>query len=100
MSRLWLWLLQSHRLHHFAGGFVIGATLGSDVALTAAAVMEFKDCHHSFGNDSKPLLHWRWSAWDWVDFLLTLLGGILGSLLRRYLLHLSPLSPLSTLLKM
>ena len=40
--------------------------------------MEFKDCHHSYGNANKPLREWNWSAWDWLDCAAGLLGGLIG----------------------
>ena len=40
--------------------------------------MEFKDVHHSYGNASKPITAWDWSAWDWLDCAAGLLGGLAG----------------------
>ena len=48
--------------------------------------MEFKDCH--FNNGNKPLKDWDWSYFNWLDFLATILGGVVGQLLQLILLFL------------
>lgn len=73
------WLMGSNRWKHLVGGFVLGLLLTFVSSLTAAATMEFKDCHHYKGNASKPLREWDWGAWDWADFSCTVLGGLLAT---------------------
>ena len=60
---------QSHRLHHLVGGFGVGVVCGMDAAVAVAAALEFKD--YQWGG--KP---------DWIDFALTVAGGVLGSFVR------------------
>ena len=42
--------------------------------------MEFKDCHYANGDTS--ILEWDWSTFDWLDFLTTILGCVVGQLLQ------------------
>lgn len=77
MKKLWNWLLKSNRLKHFIGGGLIGAFADDTYCAVysgglVAAALEFKDKQHG-------------CAWDWIDFSLTLLGAILGRLLRLLL---------------
>ena len=33
-----------------------------------------------------PILKWDWSTFDWLDFLATILGGVVGQLLQILLI--------------
>lgn len=74
-SKLWQWLSQSHRLHHLVGGFAVGFLCGIVAAVSVAAALEFKD--KQWGG--KP---------DWIDFVLTVLGGLVGGMLRLFVVWL------------
>lgn len=63
------WLVDSHRLLHVAGGFVVGLLFTLLAALGAAGALEFKD--HQWGGQ-----------WDWLDFAATLIGGALGQVVQ------------------
>ena len=76
MKNPFAWLRTSHRLHHLIGIFFVTLFGTLLMAVGCIAGMEFKDVHHSFGNDSKPIRSWNWSAWDWLDVLAGLLGTI------------------------
>lgn len=82
------WIKSSNRVGHLLGGLVLGLFLTFFCALGAAAGMEFKDCHHSKGNAGKPFREWDWGAWDWWDFSLTCLGGLLGGGANAFVLWL------------
>ena len=68
-SNLRQWFRTSHRWQHLAGGFAVGFACGIDAAVAVAAALEFKD--RQWGG--KP---------EWIDFALTVAGGMLGSFLR------------------
>ena len=78
MKRLKEWLSKSNRWKHLLGGILVGAMANDwDCAAYAGAgigaAMEYKD--------------WAWGGkCDWIDFGLTLLGVVLGQLVRRALL--------------
>lgn len=70
-------LKKSNRAKHLLGGFLVswGASSPYDaiyVATVAASCLELKD-------------KLRGGYWDWVDWALTILGGILGTVCRYIL---------------
>ena len=69
MKKIINWLLESNRWKHLCGGFVLGVLLTVLCALGCAGGMEYKDvAYHK--ND--------WHYFDWVDFALTIAGGVVG----------------------
>ena len=72
------WLKNSNRWKHLVGIMVVSMFGTLLMGIGCIAGMEFKDCHHSYGNANKPLQEWNWSAWDWVDVWAGLLGGFAG----------------------
>lgn len=72
------WLVESHRWQHLVGIFVVSLFGTLLMGIGCIGGMEFKDCHHSHGNDGKPLREWDWSAWDWRDCLAGIIGGLLA----------------------
>lgn len=69
------WLLESNREKHLIGGFIIGLLLTFLCALGCAGGMEFKD--RAWGG-----------KWDWLDFLATCIGGIIGQALQALAIYL------------
>ena len=78
MKKLFEWFKGSNRWKHLLGGIGVGLLAdGWYCAVYAGAgvgaAMEYKD--------------WAWGGkCDWIDFGLTLLGAVLGQLVRRALL--------------
>lgn len=72
------WLRDSHRFYHLAGIGIVSFFGTILMGIGCAFGMDFKDVHHSHGNDGKPFRDWNWSAWDWLDILAGLIGGIIG----------------------
>lgn len=69
------WFKESNRWKHLVGGFVLGLFLTFISPLTAAGCLEFKDV--------------QWGGkWDWTDFLLTCVGGLVGGSLNALVLWL------------
>ena len=71
-------LKESNRRKHLVGVMVVSMFGTLLMGIGCIAGMEFKDVHHSYGNDGKPLREWNWSAWDWLDCAAGLLGGLIG----------------------
>ena len=72
------WLKESNRQYHFVAGIVsalIGTLIG---AILVAAAIEGKDCQSDELNQGIPPYSWNWRRWDWLDFLATVLGGVIG----------------------
>lgn len=68
MNKIIRFFAESNRYKHLIGGFAVAAFAGSVYAaiyttIVAASCLELKD--RLYGN-----------AWDWVDWLCTLLGAI------------------------
>ena len=70
LTKCWTWLKQSSRYKHLGYGILIG--LGADniyctayVGVGIASALEYKD--KAWGG-----------AWDWLDWLMTLTGTIIG----------------------
>lgn len=60
-----MWLTESNRLKHFLYAIPIGFVLTILCVIGVASGMEFKDkC-------------WG-SKWDWLDWIATVLGGLIG----------------------
>ena len=78
------WFCQSHRWAHFLGGLVLGLDFGFDAAFVVSAVIEFKDCQHDHMNSpySIDFMCCDWRAWDWWDFAVRVVGGLIGSVVR------------------
>ena len=72
------WLKESNRWKHLVGVMVVSMFGTLLMGIGCIAGMEFKDVHHRYGNDGKPLREWNWSAWDWLDCAAGLLGGLIG----------------------
>jgi hypothetical protein len=63
------------RWQHFAYAIPIGAVLTILCVLGTASGMEFKDR--------------QWGGrWDWLDWLCTMLGGLLGQLVQIVIIYL------------
>jgi hypothetical protein len=59
------WIKESNRWKYLIGGFILGLVLTVLCAIGCAGGMEFKDK--------------QWGGrWDWLDFLATVIGGVLG----------------------
>lgn len=73
MNRILLFLKTSNRYKHLIGGFLVGLfALSALPALYSAAIagtcLELKDKLHGY-------------YWDWLDWILTLIGGGLAAIL-------------------
>lgn len=64
-----MWLLESNRLKHFICAIPCALLLTILFVTGLASGMEFKD--KQYGN-----------KWDWLDWLATILGGLIGQSLQ------------------
>ena len=69
------WFKQSNRWKHLLYGFLVSIIAGLNFTLGCAAGMEFKDRLHG-------------GKWDWIDFGLTVAGGLAGSAIRLTIINL------------
>lgn len=69
------WFKQSNRWKHLLYGFLVSIIAGFAFTCGAAAGMEFKD--RAWGG-----------KWDWIDFGLTVAGGLAGLALRLTIINL------------
>jgi hypothetical protein len=69
------WITDSNRLKHFIYAIPIGLVFTILCVLGVASGMEFKDTQ--YGN-----------KWDWLDWIATMLGGLIGQLVQIVLLYL------------
>ena len=72
MNKIFSFFAASNRYKHFIGGFIVAALAGSlyaaiYAAAVAASCLELKD--RLYGN-----------LWDWADWLCTLLGCIVATI--------------------
>lgn len=68
------WFKQSNRWKHLLYGFLVSVIAGFAFTLGCAAGMEFKD--RAWGG-----------KWDWIDFGLTVAGGLAGLVLRLTIIN-------------
>ena len=64
-----MWLTESNRLKHFLYAIPIGLIFTVLCVLGVASGMEFKDREHG-------------GSWDWLDWLATMLGGLVGQIVQ------------------
>lgn len=69
------WIKESNRWKHFLYAIPLAFILTVFAAIGCAGGMEFKDLQ--YGN-----------RWDWLDFLATVLGGIVGQALQVLIIYL------------
>lgn len=74
MNKIFQFLKRSNRYKHILGGFVVaffafGAWAAIYAAIVAASCLELKDTL-------------RGCRWDWIDWGLTVVGGILASIIH------------------
>lgn len=62
-----MWLAESNRFKHFIFAIPVGILLTLLGVIGIAIGMEFKDKQYG-------------GKWDWLDFLATILGGIIGQI--------------------
>lgn len=67
------WLKESNRYKHLLYSIPIGFITNVSLIIGLASGMEFKDYLYS-------------KKWDWVDWLLTLLGGTIGNIIKLLLI--------------
>lgn len=85
------WLRESNRWKHLIGGFLVGL-LSVWLCVGIAFGMEFKDWLYAGANGGKlgfifseARFGWFYkncNSFDWIDFWLTVIGGVLGCLIR------------------
>ena len=63
------WMCESNRMQHFLYAIPVGAVFTILCVLGLASGMEFKDKAYS-------------NYWDWLDWLATMLGGLIGQLIQ------------------
>lgn len=63
------WITESNRMKHFIYAMGIAYLFTILMVVGLASGMEFKD--KSYGN-----------KWDWLDWLATILGGLIGQILQ------------------
>lgn len=82
------WLKKSNRPYHLLIGF-LSALFGTIIgAVEVACALEGKDCQHDPINNGKKPWQWNFQSWDWLDFLATVLGGIVGQALQVLIIYL------------
>ena len=69
------WFKQSNRWKHLLYGFLVALIAGFAFTIGCAAGMEFKDKQAG-------------GKWDWIDFGLTVAGGLAGLALRLTIINL------------
>ena len=68
-----MWLTESNRQYHFLYTIPIALVLTILCAIGVDSGMEFKD--KQYGN-----------KWDWLDWLATVLGGLVGQIIQLVIL--------------
>lgn len=63
------WITESNRMKHFIYAIPLSYLFTILTVVGLASGMEFKD--KSYGN-----------KWDWLDWLATILGGLIGQILQ------------------
>lgn len=70
-----MWLNESNRKKHFLYAIPLGLVFTILCVLGTASALEFKDTQ--YGN-----------KWDWLDWIATMLGGIIGQIVQLFIIYL------------
>ena len=68
------WITESNRLKHLFGGAILALLFTFFCAMGCGGGMEFKD--KAWGG-----------KWDWLDFIATCLGGLIGQALQLLIIY-------------
>ena len=73
MKKVWKWICESNRWKHLIGGVCVGFLplhwwAGIYATCAVGLALEYKDNAHG-------------GKWDWIDFGMTALGGVIGGCL-------------------
>ena len=69
-----MWLTKSNRLKHLLYAIPISLFLTLLCIIGLASGLEFKD--FQYGN-----------KWDWLDWLATVMGGIIGQIIQIFIIY-------------
>lgn len=69
------WLKESNRLKHLIYAIPIGFIFSMICVIGVASGLEYKD--YLYGN-----------KWDWLDWIATLIGGLVGQVLQLLFIYL------------
>lgn len=69
------WLKESNRLKHLIYAIPIGFIFSMICVIGVASGLEYKD--YLYGN-----------KWDWLDWIATLMGGLVGQVLQLLFIYL------------
>ena len=69
------WLKESNRLKHLIYAIPIGFIFSIICVIGVASGLEYKD--YLYGNN-----------WDWLDWIATLIGGLVGQVLQLLFIYL------------
>lgn len=76
------WITKSNRPYHALIG-IISALFGTIIgALEVAIALEGKDCQADALNKGLPPWKWSFRKWDWLDWLATMIGGMVGQAIQ------------------
>ncbi len=75
------WLRESNRWKHLVGILVVSFFGTLLMGVGCIFGMEFKDVHH-YNGDHVPFRKWDLSAWDLLDVLAGVIGGIIGQAIQ------------------
>ena len=88
-----MWLFESNRTKHLIFAIPLGFVFTILCVLGCASGMEFKDVAYDKNNSGKSILNWSWAHWDWLDWIATMIGGLIGQaaqILLIYLIYTNP----------
>ena len=75
------WITESNRWKHLVCAIPEGLLFTIAFALGCGTGMEVKDCHYDPENAGKPIYKWTFRNWDWLDWIATAIGGLIGQLI-------------------
>lgn len=88
-----MFLTKSNRLKHLIFAIPIGFVFTILCVLGVASGMEFKDVAYDKANSNKSMLDWTWRHWDWLDWIATIIGGIIGQAGQALIIYLIYTNP-------
>ena len=79
------WFVESNRPYHFAVLFVAGLVASFDAVVGISGAIEMKDW--MWNGKKGGIFGWvKGNGFDWIDFAVSVLGGIAGRLVRMAIL--------------
>ena len=81
--KLWCkWMLDSNRFRHLISGFIAAALCGIGAAVVGGIAVEYQEWRVGGQKGGILGIFHQGNGFDWVDLLITTVGGVIGAIVH------------------